>query len=163
MAGGLVHLGYGWRGHRFRAGMVQSTTVRFPCRWDHRGTKEMASAMALLPPSFDGSPSSQTCVMSMCDAWMRRPVWQNHPKWHASRGARLSPNTKHPKSWLHRTVPSSTPQGRTQTIHVFHSGSNNENEFTILRPFHTTRVFENILLQDQVQSVEFNNGIEINI
>ena len=52
-------------------------------------------------------------------------------------------------------IPSSTPQGRTQIIHVFPLGSNNENEFTILSPFHTTRVLRNILLQYQVQSAEF--------
>ena len=42
-----------------------------------------------------------------------------------------------------------------RTIHVFHPRSNNENEFTILSPFHTTRVLGNTLLQYQVQSAEF--------
>ena len=40
-------------------------------------------------------------------------------------------------------VPSSTPRGRTQTIYVFPLGSNNENEFIILSPFHTSRVLRN--------------------
>ena len=60
-----------------------------------------------------------------------------------------------PESKLHLTVPSSTPQGRTRTIHVFHPGSNNENEFTSLSPFHTIIVLKNTLLQYQVQSAEF--------
>ena len=77
------------------------------------------------------------------------PLWQNRLKQHAFGGARLPPDTKHPESKLHRTVPSSTPQGRTQTIHVFHLGFNNEYEFTILSPFHTTRVLRNYLLQYQ--------------
>ena len=60
-----------------------------------------------------------------------------------------------PKASYIRRIPSSTPQGRTRIIHVFSPGSNNENEFTILSPFHTTRVLRNTLLQYQVQSVEF--------
>ena len=52
-------------------------------------------------------------------------------------------------------IPSSTPQWRTRIIHVFSLGSNNENKFTILSPFHTTRVLRNTLLQYQVQSAEF--------
>ena len=71
------------------------------------------------------------------------------------RRRRLSLDTKHPESWLHRVVPSSTPQGRTRTIHIFPLGSNNENELTILSPFHTSRVLRNTLLQYQVQIVEF--------
>ena len=49
----------------------------------------------------------------------------------------------------------STPQGRAQIIHIFPPRSNNENEFTILSPFHTIRVLRNTLLQYQVQSAEF--------
>ena len=82
-------------------------------------------------------------------------VWQNRLKWHAFGGTRLPLDTKDTESWLHWTVPSSTPQRRTRTIHVFHPGSNNENEFTIPSPFHTTRVLRNTLLQYQVQSAEF--------
>ena len=52
-------------------------------------------------------------------------------------------------------VPSSTPQGRTRIIHVFPPKSNNDNEFTRLSPFYTTRVLRNTLLQYQVQSTEF--------
>ena len=51
-----------------------------------------------------------------------------------------------PKASYIGRVSSSTPQGRTRIIHVFPPGSNNENEFTILSPFHTTRVLINILL-----------------
>ena len=74
-------------------------------------------------------------------------LWQNRPKEHTYGGARLSLDTKHPKSELHQVVSSGTPQGRTRIIHIFHLESNNENEFTILSPFHTTRVLENKLLQ----------------
>ena len=47
------------------------------------------------------------------------------------------------------------PQGRTRIIHDFPPESNNENEFTILSPFHTTRVLRNTLLQYQVQGAKF--------
>ena len=57
-------------------------------------------------------------------------------------------------------IPSSTPQGRTRIIHVFPLGSNNENEFTILSPFYTTRVLRNTLLQYQVQSAEFKQQLQ---
>ena len=56
-------------------------------------------------------------------------------------------------------LPSSTPQGRTQIIHVFPLGSNNENEFTILSPFHTTRVLRKYIII--VPSSEC--GITINV
>ena len=46
------------------------------------------------------------------------------------------------------------PKGELETIQDLHLGSNNEYEFTILSPFHTTRVLENTLLQYQVQSAE---------
>ena len=52
----------------------------------------------------------------------------------------------------------STPQERIRIIHVFSSGSNNENEFTILSIFHTVRVLRNTLLQHQVRSAEFKQG-----
>ena len=57
-----------------------------------------------------------------------------------------------PKASYIGRVPSSTPQERTRIIHIFPPRSNNENEFTILSPFHTTRVLGNTLLQYQVQS-----------
>ena len=60
-----------------------------------------------------------------------------------------------PKASYIGWVPSSTPQGRAQIIHIFPPGSNNENEITILSPFHTTRVLRNTLLQYQVQSAKF--------
>ena len=59
------------------------------------------------------------------------------------------------ESKLHRSDSVEHTQGRTQIIHVFPPVSNNENEFTILSIFHTTRVLRNILLQYQVQSTEF--------
>ena len=98
------------------------------------------------------TPHSYRC-RSVTARTYGRTVQNNTP----SGGARLPPDTKHPESWLHRTVPSSTPRGRTQTIHVFNPGSNNENEFTSLNPFHTTIVLENTLLQYQVQSTEFKH------
>ena len=61
-------------------------------------------------------------------------------------------------STRHLRILSSTPQGRTQIIHIFPPWSNNENEFTILSPFYTTRVLRNTLLQYQVQSAEFKQG-----
>ena len=60
-----------------------------------------------------------------------------------------------PKASYIGWIPSRTPQGRTRIIHIFPPGSNNENEFTILSPFHTTRVLRNTLLHYQVQSTEF--------
>ena len=60
-----------------------------------------------------------------------------------------------PKSSYIRRILSSTLQERAHIIHVFSPGSNNENEFTILSPFHTIRVHRNTLLQYQVQSAEF--------
>jgi len=60
-----------------------------------------------------------------------------------------------PKASYIGRIPSSTPHERTRIIHVFSPGSNNENEFTILSLFHTTRVLGNTLLQYQVQSAEF--------
>ena len=59
-----------------------------------------------------------------------------------------------PKASYIGRIPSSTPQRRTRIIHVFPPESNNENEFTILSSFHTTRVLRNTLLQYQVQSAE---------
>ena len=85
----------------------------------------------------------------------RGALWQNRPNQHSSKGARLPPDTKHPESRLHRIVPLSTPQERTRIINIFSPGSNNKNKFTILSPFHITRVLRNTLLQYQVQSAEF--------
>jgi hypothetical protein len=47
-------------------------------------------------------------------------------------------DTKRPESELNQVVPSSTPNGRTRTLHILHPGSNNEYKLTILSPFHTT-------------------------
>ena len=52
-----------------------------------------------------------------------------------------------PKASYIRQISLSTPQGRTRIIHVFPLGSNNKNEFTVLIPFHTTRVLRTTLLQ----------------
>ena len=60
-----------------------------------------------------------------------------------------------PKASYIGRIPSNTPQGRTRIIHIFSPGSNNENEFIILSPFHTTKVLRNTLLQYQVHSAEF--------
>ena len=60
-----------------------------------------------------------------------------------------------PKASYIGRIPSSAPQGRARIIHIFPPGSNNENEFTILSQFHTTRVLRNTLLQYQVQSAKF--------
>ena len=60
-----------------------------------------------------------------------------------------------PKASYIGRIPSNTPQGRTRIIHIFPPGSNNENEFTILSLFYTTRVLRNTLLQYQVQSAKF--------
>ena len=57
-------------------------------------------------------------------------------------------------------IPSSTPQERTQIIHIFPLGSNNENEFIMLNSFHITRVLRNTLLHYQVQSVEIKQRNE---
>ena len=45
-------------------------------------------------------------------------------------------------------------------IHIFSSGSNNENKFSILNQFYTIRVLRNILLHYQVQSVEYKQRNE---
>ena len=51
-----------------------------------------------------------------------------------------------PKACYIGRIPLSTPQGRTRIIHVFPPKSNNENEFTILSPFHTTRVLRKYII-----------------
>jgi hypothetical protein len=53
-------------------------------------------------------------------------------------GACLPLDTKCPESELNLMIPSSTPDGRTRTIHLLHLGSNNEYKLTILSLFHTT-------------------------
>jgi hypothetical protein len=52
-------------------------------------------------------------------------------------------DTKCPESELNQMILSSTPDGRTQTIHILHPGSNNEYKLTILSPFHTTQSLRN--------------------
>jgi hypothetical protein len=53
-------------------------------------------------------------------------------------GTRLPLDTKCPESELTQAIPSSTPNGWTRTIHIFHPRSNNEYKLTALSPFHTT-------------------------
>jgi hypothetical protein len=54
-------------------------------------------------------------------------------------GACLPLDTKCPESELNQMIQSSTPNGRTRTIHSLHPGSNNEYKLIILSPFHTTQ------------------------
>jgi hypothetical protein len=58
-------------------------------------------------------------------------------------GACLPVDTKCPESELNQMAPSSTPDGRTRTIHILHLGSNNEYKLTILSPFRTTQSLRN--------------------
>ena len=56
-------------------------------------------------------------------------------------------DTKHPESELHQAgFVEHTPRESPNNPH-FPYASNNENEFTLLNPFHTTRVLRNTLLQ----------------
>ena len=79
----------------------------------HSGSRTLGLRVAR---SSDGGGTMACRAMSSSSGG---GLWQNRPKQHASRGARLPPDTKHPENRLHRTVSSSTPQGRTQIIHVF--------------------------------------------
>jgi hypothetical protein len=54
-------------------------------------------------------------------------------------------------------IPSSTPDGRTRTLHILHSGSNNEYKLIILSPFHTTQSLEIVITIPEVQSGIINN------
>jgi hypothetical protein len=58
-------------------------------------------------------------------------------------GVFLPLDTKCPESELNQMILSSTPDGRTRTIHILHPGSNNECKLTILSPFHTTQSLRN--------------------
>jgi len=60
-------------------------------------------------------------------------------------------------------IPSSTSQGRTRIIHIFPLGPYNENEFTVLSPFHTTRVLEIHYYSAKFRVRNLNSGITINI
>jgi hypothetical protein len=60
-----------------------------------------------------------------------------------SGGACLPLDTKGPENELNQMIPSSTPDGRTRTLHILHPGSNNEYKLTILSPFHTTQSLRN--------------------
>jgi hypothetical protein len=53
-------------------------------------------------------------------------------------GVGLPLDTKCPESELNLMILSSTPDGRTRTIHILHPGSNNKYKLTLLSPFHTT-------------------------
>ena len=71
-----------------------------------------------------------------------------------------------PKASYIRRFHRAHPKGELKQSMFFPPGSNNENEFTLLSPFHTTKVLRNTLLQYQVQSAEFkqqNSRIKINI
>jgi hypothetical protein len=65
------------------------------------------------------------------------------PSFARFRGACLPLDTKCPESELNQKIPSSTPDGRTRTIHILHPGSNNEYKLIILSPFHTTQSLRN--------------------
>jgi hypothetical protein len=67
-------------------------------------------------------------------------------------GACLPLDTKCPKSELNQMIPSSTPDGRTRTIHILHPGSNNEYKLIILSQFHTNTVSEIVITIPEVQS-----------
>jgi hypothetical protein len=67
-------------------------------------------------------------------------------------GACLPLGAKSPESELHQMIPSSTPDGRTRTLHNLHPGSNNEYKLTILSPFHTTQSLETVITIPEVQS-----------
>ena len=89
-------------------------------------------------------------LKSLSHVWCGRTVWNNTP----SEALVFYQTLSTPKASYIGWISSSTPQGRTRIIHVFPLGSNNENEFTLLNPFHTTRVLRNTLLQYQIKSAE---------
>jgi hypothetical protein len=95
------------------------------------------------------------------DGWKVIVCVAESPSLARFQGACLPLGTKSPESELNQMIPSSTPDGRTRTLHILHSGSNNEYKLTILSPFHTTQSLETVITIPEVQSAIINSGNKI--
>ena len=89
-------------------------------------------------------------IKSVCNI-----LWQNHRNNTPSKALVFHQTLSTPRVSYNGRIPSSTPpRENSNNPHFFPPESNNENEFTILSPFHTIRVLRNTLLQYQIQSAE---------
>jgi len=112
-----------------RTAIKSQVLANFMAEWTEIQMPPVAIDQKYLTLYFDGS------LMKKCG----RTSQNNTP----SEALVFDQTLSTPKASFIGRIPSSTPQGRTQKIHVFPLGSNNENKFTILSPFHTTKVLRN--------------------